>query len=122
MGQSARLPVWSTRSSFPPMQTGHALIAAAAILVIGGGVAAYTATPRYSLGNPGAGVSVRLDRRSGDMLGCQGMDCRAIVANGRAVPPAPMPPLPPGYVLDDPVTGRPTDPAQSPEAKAAAHP
>jgi hypothetical protein len=85
------------------MQTGRAIIAAAAILTIGRGVAAYTATPRYSLGNPGAGVSVRLDRRSGDMMACQGMDCRAVIANGRAV--SATPPIPVGRVLENTTAG-----------------
>lgn len=81
------------------MQTGPALIAAAAILVVGGGVAAYTSAPRYSLGNPGGGVSVRLDRRSGDMMACQGMDCRAVIADDKAVPATP--PIPAGWVLEN---------------------
>jgi hypothetical protein len=68
------------------MDTGKGLIGAAAILVIGGGVAAYAALPRYSLGNPGGGVSVRLDRRSGDMIVCEALACRPLVADGKIAP------------------------------------
>lgn len=64
----------------------RALIAAALILVIGGGLAAFLVLPRYSLTNVGQGVSIRLDRMRGDMIGCEGTACRELVKGEKIAP------------------------------------
>jgi hypothetical protein len=82
------------------MDTGRSVIIASALLVVGGGVAAYAVTPRYSLANPGGGISVRLDRRGGDMIACRDMACRALVEGSKIVPAEIVPAPPPGFKLD----------------------
>ena len=64
------------------MRTGWAIIIAAVIVGAAGIAAAYLAAPRFALGNPGGGVSVRLDRRTGDMIGCERLDCQPVVKGG----------------------------------------
>jgi hypothetical protein len=68
------------------MQTGRAIIIAASIVAATGGAAAYYGPPRYSMTNPGGGVSIRLDRRSGDMMGCAGLDCQPIIKGDKRLP------------------------------------
>ena len=67
------------------MQTGRAIIIAAVVVAASGAATAWATTPRYTLTNPGAGLTVRLDRSTGDMIGCRQMECAPIVANGQAV-------------------------------------
>jgi hypothetical protein len=67
------------------MQTGRAIIAGAVILAATGAASAWALQPRYSLANPGQGVTVRLDRQTGDMMGCQRLACSAIVKGNKAV-------------------------------------
>lgn len=62
------------------MTTPHAIIIAAILIVAGGAGAAWLATPRYSMVNAGQGVSIRLDRFGGGMVGCRHLDCAAIAA------------------------------------------
>ncbi|MBB4155309.1 hypothetical protein GGQ80_003229 [Sphingomonas jinjuensis] len=88
------------------MRTGWAIIIAAIIVGLSGVVGARQYRPDYSLTNLGAGATMRLDNRSGDMIGCVRFACRDVVRNGRPLP-APtfsareqgLPPLPPGSRL-----------------------
>lgn len=80
------------------MQTGRAIIIASVIVAAVGGATAWAVAPRYSLTNVGQGVSIRLDRSSGDMLGCRELDCRQI-ANKPGALAETTPPLPPGFEL-----------------------
>lgn len=88
------------------MQTGRAIIASAFILAATGAATAWAIQPRYSLTNPGGGTTMRLNRASGNLVGCVRLTCRAL-ANGETVLPAPsaaedagLPPLPEGATLD----------------------
>jgi len=67
------------------MQTSRAIVAAAVIIAGTGAATAYMLQPRYSLANPGQGVTVRLDRKTGDMMGCEGLTCRPVVEGGKAI-------------------------------------
>lgn len=57
------------------MQTGKAIIAGAVIIATTGAVTAWAIQPRYSLTNVGDGTSIRLNRASGDMIGCERLAC-----------------------------------------------
>lgn len=81
------------------MTTARAIIIAAVILAVVGAATAYLVTPRYSLTNPGQGVTIRLDRAGGDMIGCERLACRQIVKG--SAPVADPAALPPGFVLDN---------------------
>lgn len=83
------------------MQTGRAIIIGAAIIAAAGGVTAWMVQPRYSLANPGQGVTVRLDRRTGDLMGCQQLECRLVVKGGQPIAAPEIPPPPPGYAIDN---------------------
>lgn len=86
------------------MQTGRAIIIGAALLAVAGAGSAFYMTPRYSLTNPGGGVTVRLDRQSGDMMGCAYLECAPIVAGGKPVKTESetIPPPPPGFTIVKP--------------------
>jgi hypothetical protein len=80
------------------MQTARAIVLSAVIVAATGAATAWAIAPRYSLTNVGQGVSIRLDRSSGDLLGCRELDCRKIADKAGAVSDA-TPPLPPGFEL-----------------------
>lgn len=80
------------------MQTARAIIVASVIVAATGAATAWAVAPRYSLTNVGQGVSIRLDRSSGDMLGCRELDCRPIANKAGAVAET-IPPPPPGFEL-----------------------
>lgn len=71
------------------MDTGKAIVAGAIIIAATGALTAWAIQPRYSLTNPGWGVTVRLDRAGGDMIGCERLTCRSIVVNGKPTAPNP---------------------------------
>lgn len=75
------------------MQTGTAIVVGAAILAATGAATAWMVQPRYSLANPGQGVTVRLDRRTGELLGCERLDCHPILTDAKMVSAVPAPPL-----------------------------
>lgn len=85
------------------MQTGKAIILAAVILAGAGAATAWAIQPRYSLTNPRANFTVRLNRTSGDMIGCEGLTCQPMMKGDKVVKielNGPIPPPPPGYKLD----------------------
>lgn len=82
------------------MRTGWAIIIAAVIIAATGSLTAWALTPRYSMSNPGAGVTIRLNRASGDLLGCERLACRPIV-EGQTVLPEQVPPPPTGYTVQN---------------------
>jgi len=69
------------------MQTGRAILAAGIIVAATGGATAWVIQPRYTLVNAGAGLTVRLDRNSGDMIGCERLQCAPIVHGETAIKP-----------------------------------
>lgn len=80
------------------MQTARAIILSAVIVAATGAATAWAIAPRYSMTNVGQGVSIRLDRSSGDLLGCRGLDCMPIANRAGAIKqeiPAP----PPGFEI-----------------------
>lgn len=88
------------------MQTGKAIIAGAIILAATGAATAWAIQPRYSITNVGGEITMRLNRASGNLVGCVRLTCRAL-ANGETVLPPPTPaqdadtpPLPPGLRLE----------------------
>jgi hypothetical protein len=84
------------------MTVARSIIIAAMIVVLGGGAIAWALTPRYSMTNVGQGISIRLDRMSGGMIGCQLLDCRPIDDLSAEKPwdkdPA-VPTPPPGFTI-----------------------
>jgi hypothetical protein len=67
------------------MQTGKAIVAGAIIIAATGAATAWAIQPRYSLTNVGGGASIRLNRASGDMIGCERLACAPIVKGDKAV-------------------------------------
>ena len=60
---------------------------------------------RYQLINAGGGATVRLDRESGELIGCRDDQCRQLTTGESITSPiersaATMPAPPPGYTLD----------------------
>ncbi|WP_394648160.1 hypothetical protein [uncultured Sphingomonas sp.] len=82
------------------MDTGKAIIVAATALAVLGGAAVWAVQPRFSLTNIGEGASIRLDRRSGNMLGCERLRCRQIVEGDKIVRDPTE--LPAGFAVDQP--------------------
>jgi hypothetical protein len=78
------------------MQTGWSIIIGAVLISGVGAATAFALQPRYSLGNPGQGITIRLDRKTGDLLGCERLVCRLIVS-GDTIAEAPIPAPPAGY-------------------------
>jgi hypothetical protein len=67
------------------VDTGKAIVIGATIIAAAGAGTAWAIQPRYSLTNVGGGNSIRLDKASGDMIGCAGLDCEPIAASGKLV-------------------------------------
>lgn len=67
------------------MQTGKAILAGAFIVSGIGAVTAWAIQPRYSLTNVGGGTSIRLNRATGDMVGCERLACAPIVRGDKGL-------------------------------------
>jgi len=81
------------------MTPARAIIIGSLILSATTAIAVHFTIPRYSLANIGDGHTVRLDRTSGDMIGCTQNECAPIVAGNKVLFPAQpkSPPPPPGF-------------------------
>ena len=69
------------------MDTGKAIIISALIVAATGAATATLLQPRYSLTNVGAGHAIRLNRSSGDLMGCARLSCWPIVRDDKPVDP-----------------------------------
>ena len=67
------------------MQTAKAIVVSALIVSAVGAYTAWAVQPRFSLANPGGGLTVRLDRSSGDMIACHQLACSTIVKDNLPV-------------------------------------
>lgn len=93
------------------MTTSRAVLFSALLIALAIAGAAWWITERaaganrYQLINVGSGATVRLDRQTGDLIGCRADQCRQLARGESITSPmgqraATMPAPPPGFTLD----------------------
>ena len=95
------------------MTTASAVLLSAVLIALASGGATWWAVARlaeanrYQMVNLGGGVTVRLNRQTGDLVGCEGLECREMTKGEKIIAAqkhesreTEVPPPPAGATLD----------------------